>query len=85
VGIIAPSPSPDKTRSAIKTPMWIRAAAGLSRDTTDDRSALPPYNHLPPKRSAAQPPGIYKQTFDRQLYHELTYSRLNECSQTFVL
>ena len=54
------------TRSAIKTPTWILAAAGVSRDTTDDRSAQPPYNHLLPKRSAAQPPGIYKQTLDRQ-------------------
>jgi len=40
--------------------MWILAAAGVSRDTTDDRSMLPPTNHLPPKRSAAKPPGTCK-------------------------
>jgi len=61
-GSITPSPSPDKTRSVIKTPMWILAATGVSRDTTDDRSMQPPNNHLPPKRSAAKPPGTYKHT-----------------------
>ena len=39
--------------------MWILAAAGVRRATSDDTSMLPPYNHLPPKRSAAQPPGTY--------------------------
>ena len=70
-GSITPSPSPDKTRSVTKTPTWILAAAGVSRATSDDTRTLPPHNHLPPNRSAAQPPGIYKQTFDRQLYHVL--------------
>ena len=57
-----PSPRPDKMRSAITRPIWILAAAGVSRDTTDDRSIPPPYSHFPPNRSANQPPGIYKQT-----------------------
>ena len=56
-----PSPSPDKTRSSVKRTMWVRAAEGVSRATTDDRSIQPPNNHLPPKRSASQPPGICKQ------------------------
>jgi len=41
--------------------MWIIAAAGVTREISDDRSIPPPYNHFPPNRSASQPPGIYKQ------------------------
>jgi len=53
------SPSPDRARSDIRRPMWSRAATGVSMDITDDRSRAPPKNHLPPKRSAAKPPGTY--------------------------
>jgi len=61
-GNVAPPPIPDKTRSNRMKPIWSLAAAGVSRDITDDRSILPPKNHLPPKRSANQPAGIYSTT-----------------------
>ena len=63
VGSMTPSPSPDMTRSTIKTPMWILAATGVSSATTDDTRMAPPYNHFPPNRSASQPPGIYTDRF----------------------
>jgi len=61
--------------------MWTLAAAGVSRVTTDDRRTQPPANHLPPKRSAANPPGTYaqkhrcKKTFFSVFYLAVTFLR----------
>jgi len=59
-GRMTPSPNPERIRRVRKAAKWNRAKTGVSREMIEESRMQPPNSHLPPNRSASQPPGIYK-------------------------